>query len=165
MISTERELLDFLDLQGLGYERIEHPAVFTCEEAERYRPNLPVTGTKNLFLCDKKARRFFLLVLPCEKSLNLKRLAVEFGVAKLRFASERSLERVLGVGRGAVTLLGLVNDVGNEVELWIDDSILRDEYYLFHPLVNTASLVLEREVVEKFLALSGHRMNVLNSND
>jgi Ala-tRNA(Pro) deacylase len=99
------------------YQRVEHPAVFTCEEAELHRPAVPATSTKNLFLCDKKARRFFLVVTSCEKSVNLGELSSELGIKHLRFASEQNLERLLGVTRGAVTMMGLANDTGREVEL------------------------------------------------
>src|SRR5512138_2501902 len=107
---NEQELLAFLDVNGFVYQRIEHPAVFTCAEAELHRPDLPAVSTKNLFLCDKKARRFFLAVTACEKTVKLDALASQLGVANLRFASEENLYRLLGVTRGAVTMMGLAND-------------------------------------------------------
>ena len=62
MIKTERQLLQFLDEQNIPYRREAHPPVYTCEEAERLRPDLPAISTKNLFLCDKKARSFYLVM-------------------------------------------------------------------------------------------------------
>ena len=81
---NEKEFLAFLDANHFTYQRTEHPAVFTCEEAELHRPNLPATSTKNLFLCDKKARRFFLAVTACEKTVKLDELALQLGVLHLR---------------------------------------------------------------------------------
>ena len=52
MINSEKELLEYLHQQGIPYQRIEHPPVFTCDEAERYRPQLSGVSTKNLFLQD-----------------------------------------------------------------------------------------------------------------
>lgn len=74
---TEQDLLAFLDANGFEYQRIEHPAVFTCAEAESHRPSLPAVSTKNLFLCDKKARRFFLVVTACEKTVKLDELSIQ----------------------------------------------------------------------------------------
>ena len=34
MIISEQEFLAFMDANGFAYQRIEHPAVFTCAEAE-----------------------------------------------------------------------------------------------------------------------------------
>ncbi len=135
MISSEQEFLQFLDAHGFSYERLEHPAVFTCAEAELHRPKAPAVSTKNLFLCDKKARRFFLVVTSCEKTVKLDTLAPQLGVAYLRFASEENLQRILGVRRGAVTMMGLANDTGHLVELWIDAEIWTGENFLSHPLV------------------------------
>jgi Ala-tRNA(Pro) deacylase len=156
---TEQEFLAFLDANGFVYWRIEHPAVFTCAEAELHRPNLTAVSTKNLLLCDKKARRFFLVVTACEKTMKLDELSSQLGVAHLRFGSEENLLRLLGVTRGAVTMMGLVNDTERQVELWIDADIWHGEYFLSHPLVNTATLVLAKSELERFFALTGHALH------
>lgn len=153
---TEKEFLAFLDANGFVYQRIEHPAVFTCEEAEAHRPKSSATSTKNLFLCDKKARRFFLAVTSCEKTVKLDELAIQLGIAHLRFGSEENLMRLLGVTRGAVTMMGLANDTEHQVELWIDADIWQSESFLSHPLVNTATLVIAKSELERFFALTGH---------
>jgi Ala-tRNA(Pro) deacylase len=153
---TETEFLAFLDANKFAYQRVEHPAVFTCEEAEAHRPSVPATSTKNLFLCDKKARRFFLAVTSCAKTVKLDALAAQLGVPNVRFASEANLLRLLGVTRGAVTMMGLANDAEHIVELWIDAEIWQSEFFLSHPLVNTATLVLAKPELERFFALTGH---------
>lgn len=157
---NEKEFLNFLDSNGFDYQRLEHPAVFTCEEAEAYHPDVPAVHTKNLFLCDKKARRFFLAVTACEKVVDLKELAGQLGVAHLRFASEENLMRFLGVTRGSVTMMGLVHDTGHFVELWVDAEIWNGENYLSHPLVNTATLILSRLELERFFLLTGHTLHL-----
>ncbi|MCA2000914.1 MAG: prolyl-tRNA synthetase associated domain-containing protein [Chloroflexi bacterium] len=156
MIASESEFLEFLRINRFVFERFEHPAVFTCEEADRYRPNRPSVGTKNLFLCDKKGRRFFLAVTACGKPLKMSELAAKIGVNQLRFASEENLTRLLGVTRGAVTMMGLVNDKERKVELWIDREIWEGEFFQSHPLVNTATLVIGKSELERFFALTGH---------
>jgi Ala-tRNA(Pro) deacylase len=153
---TEQEFLAFMDANGFGYLRIEHPAVFACAEAELHRPKSAGVGTKNLFLCDKKARRFFLVVTTCEKTVKLDQLSTQLGVAYLRFGSEENLVHLLGVARGAVTMMSLANDIGHQVELWIDADIWRADYFLSHPHVNTATLILPKSELERFFALTGH---------
>ena len=156
---TEQELLAFMDANGFVYQRIEHPAVFTCAEAELQRPKSPAVSTKNLFLCDKKARRFFLVVTACEKTVKLDKLSSQLGVAYLRFGSEENLMRLLSVARGAVTMMGLVNDTEHQVELWIDSEIWHSDSFLSHPLVNTATLILEKKELERFFGLTGHALH------
>jgi Ala-tRNA(Pro) deacylase len=164
MISSEQEFLDFLNANHFIYQRIEHPAVFTCAESELHRPETPAVSTKNLFLCDKKARRFFLAVTACEKTVKLDNLAQELGVASLRFASEENLGRMLGVTRGSVTMMGLANDTEHKVELWIDAEIWQGEHFLSHPLVNTTTLILSKAELERFFALTGHTLNLFSGN-
>jgi Ala-tRNA(Pro) deacylase len=156
MFTSEQEFLRFLEANHFVFERFEHPAVFTCEEAEVHRPDRPAVSTKNLFLCDKKARRFFLAVTACEKTVRLDDLPAQFGVAHLRFGSEENLMRLLGVTRGAVTMMGLANDTEHKVELWIDEHIWQGEYFQSHPLVNTATLVLSKSELMRFFELTGH---------
>lgn len=163
-MTTEQEFLAFLDANHFAYQRVEHPAVFTCAEAELHRPDVPAVSTKNLFLCDKKARRFFLVVTACEKTVNLERLAPQLGVPHLRFGSEENLRRLLGVTRGSVTMMGLANDTGHVVELWIDSGIWDNDYFLSHPLVNTATLVLAKSELERFFALTGHAPHLFEEN-
>ncbi|MGE5463608.1 MAG: prolyl-tRNA synthetase associated domain-containing protein [Syntrophothermus sp.] len=160
MFNTEKEFLTFLDANHFVYQRIEHPAVFTCAEAELHRPAILAVSTKNLFLCDKKARRFFLAVTACEKTVKLNILAARLGVKELRFASEENLYRLLGVTRGAVTMMGLANDTEHQVELWIDSEIWLGETFLSHPLVNTATLILSKAQLERFFTLTGHTLHL-----
>jgi Ala-tRNA(Pro) deacylase len=112
-----------------------------------------------LFLCDKKARRFFLVVTACEKTVKLDALSSELEVSHLRFGSEENLMRLLGVTRGAVTMMGLVHDKEHQVELWIDAEIWGEESFLSHPLVNTATLILAKSELERFFALTGHTVH------
>jgi Ala-tRNA(Pro) deacylase len=160
MIASEIELLHFLNENHFSYQRVEHPPVYTCAEAERLRPDIEAVSTKNLFLCDKKARNFYLAVTACEKNMDFKQLAVQLGVSKLRFGSEQNLERLLGVSRGAVTVLGLVNDIDHQVELWIDEEVWRGENFLCHPLVNTATLVLAKTALDRFFEITGHEIHL-----
>ncbi len=160
MIISEQEFLLFLNQNGFRYERIEHPAVFTCAESEQHRPQTPAISTKNLFLCDKKARRFFLAVTSCQKTVDLAALAPQFGVAHLRFGSEENLYRLLGVTRGSVTMMALANDASHQVELWMDAEIWPGEHFLSHPLVNTATLVLPKAELVRFFALTGHEFHL-----
>ena len=160
MIASENEFLQFLDAHHFAYQRIEHPAVFTCAESELHRPKVPAVSTKNLFLCDKKARRFFLAVTACEKTIKLDRLALQLGVATLRFASVENLQRLLGVTRGAVTMMGLANDTEHRVELWIDAEIWQGESFLSHPLVNTSTLILSKAELQRFFDLTGHSLHL-----
>jgi Ala-tRNA(Pro) deacylase len=153
-----------MDAHGFTYQRVEHPAMFTCAEADLYHSGVTAVSTKNLFLCDKKGRRFFLAVTACEKNVDLNNLSSQLGVSRLRFGSEENLLRLLGVTRGSVTMMGLLNDMEHQVELWVDAEIWQGELFLSHPLVNTATLVISKAELKRFFELTGHDPHFFNQN-
>jgi len=155
---TDAELCAFLDDRGIVYRRVDHPAVFTCDEADRLVPAEAVgVQTKNLFLRDKKGRRHWLVVTTCAKPVDLKALAPRIGADNLSLGSPDRLARHLGVTPGAVTLLALVNDPSHAVSLVIDREIWEVDHWRCHPLVNTATLSMPWPSVQAFLAAVGHR--------
>lgn len=156
MITSEQEFINFMNFNQLAYQRIEHPAVFTCSEADLYHSDIAAVSTKNLFLCDKKGRRFFLAVTACEKTIKLDNLSLQLGISHLRFGSEENLQHLLGLTRGSVTMMGLANDTEHKVELWIDDDIWQHENFLCHPLVNTATLIISKTELGRFFDLTEH---------
>lgn len=67
----------------------------------------------------------------------------------------------LGVEPGSVTLLGLVNDAGHAVELYVDADVWRAPSIHAHPLRNDATFVLSHEDVVRFLEATGHEARVV----
>jgi Ala-tRNA(Pro) deacylase len=151
----------FLSEHHIEYERHDHPPVFTCEEADRLVPELPAAKTKNLFLRDKKGRRHFLVVVGYEKATDLKALSSLVGVGGLSFASPERLRKYLRVDPGAVTILGLVNDVHREVSVIVDEGLWYATAFRCHPLVNTSTLVISKENLKRFLNITGHEVQIL----
>lgn len=155
------ELFGILDDLNIAYERYEHSAVFTCDEAEAAVPNTDAVQTKNIFLRDKRGRRHLLLVTSCEKAVDIKKFADQADADHLSFASPERLQRYLGVAPGSVTVLGLMNDADRVVELYVDADVWQTSRWRCHPLVNTATLVLSRSDVERFIAHTGHTPRVV----
>jgi Ala-tRNA(Pro) deacylase len=63
---------------------------------------------------------------------------------------------------GSVTVLGLMNDASREVELCVDAEVWGAAAWRCHPLINTATLVIARADVERFLAHTGHGARVVS---
>ena len=156
------DIYQFLADHDIEYERHDHPPVYTCEEALRLVPPLPAAKTKNLFLRDRKGRRHFLVAVGYEKAVDLKALAPLLGVRKLGFASAERLQRYLGVDPGSVSILGLVHDVNQEVEVIVDKDLWSAKAFQCHPLVNTSTLVISRDHIQRLLEITGHPVRVLD---
>lgn len=124
-------------------------------------PPLPGATVKNLFLRDKKGRRYILLVMEDMKKIDLKVLAGNLGLSNLSLASAERLMEYLGVEPGAVSLLALVNDSTKQVEVFIDQDIWKAEALQSHPLINTETLVIKIEDMERFLEATGHQFELI----
>jgi Ala-tRNA(Pro) deacylase len=61
----------------------------------------------------------------------------------------------------ALTFTGGHGFQNEKVELIIDEFLFEEETFQFHPLVNTATLVISRRDLMRFLAYSGHDVNTL----
>jgi Ala-tRNA(Pro) deacylase len=94
--------------------------------------------------------------------VDLKALSPLLGVSKLGFASPARLQRYLGVDPGAVSILGLVNDADQEVEVIVDKDLWGAEVFRCHPLVNTSTLDISRDGVQRFIEITGHRLRILD---
>lgn len=157
MVHVEKYLQD----NQIKYVLHEHPAVYTCEEAEKYCSDIPGLACKNLLLKDKKGRRHFLIVLPATKRADLKGISEAVGENKVSFASAEALKEKLGLEPGAVSPFGLLNDQHHEVEVYVDEAVYNADIVSFHPNRNTASLELTGEMFRKFLQNINNKVNVI----
>ena len=153
-------IYDFLTANRIAFERFDHPPVYTVEDVHRLTPDLPGSKTKNLFLRDRKGARHFLVVMPADKRIDLKALPKVLGSTNVSFGSPDRLMKHLGVEPGSVSLLAILNDRENAVEVFIDDALWAANAYQFHPMVNTSTLVLSRAGIESFLLALGHDFQI-----
>jgi Ala-tRNA(Pro) deacylase len=112
---------------------------------------------KNLFLRDDKKRRRILLVLDKEKQVNLKELGRKINSRPLSFASEEMLHECLGLSKGSVTPLGILNDDSRKVEVMIDSGLLSYGQIGVHPNDNTATVFLSLKDLECVISHHGNQ--------
>jgi Ala-tRNA(Pro) deacylase len=159
--AVEEGLLALFAEQGWEYQRVEHAAVFTIEEALAAVPQLEGIKTKNVFMRDGKGQRHFLAILPHERRVDMAELARQLPATKLSMGSPERLQRHLGVTPGAVSIFAIVNDTEKAVELIVDEAVWQAAKLQGHPLRNTATLVIAHATLEAFLAHTGHVPRVL----
>jgi Ala-tRNA(Pro) deacylase len=147
-----------LDALGISYERYEHPAVFNAADASLYWDPIAGTQCKNLFLRNKKGDRHYLVVLEISKRADLRDLVKLVGDDRLSFGSPDRLMAELGLTPGSVSPFGLINDADGSVRVLLDRDLRGAERLIFHPNINTASVVVSWAGLETFL---GTRTNVV----
>jgi Ala-tRNA(Pro) deacylase len=153
MREVEERIYRTLELLKIDYQRHDHPAVFTCEEADEHC-TFEGAKTKNLFLRAKRGNRYILLVVDAAKQVDLSRLADALGTGRLSFGSKERLAETLGVEPGAVSPLAVVHG-GGSVEVVMDESILEADTVQLHPGVNTSTLVLRLPDLLRYLGHCG----------
>lgn len=135
---------------------------YTCREADLYTGGLKGAHTKNLFLRNKKGNKHYLVVMEEDKALNVKEFGEKISEKNLSFASPERMMKYLGLTPGSVSLFGIINDTENNVKVYIDEDIMKEEFINSHPNVNTATLVYKVEDMVKFLNKSGNEYDVVS---
>jgi Ala-tRNA(Pro) deacylase len=151
-----------LDALGITYERHEHPPVFNAEDASQYWNPLHATQIKNLFLRNKKGNRHYLAILEISKRADLKEIVKLVDDDRLSFGSPERLMAELGLTPGSVSPFGLLNDPDGSVRVLIDKDLRGAERLLFHPNINTASVVISWTDLEKFLATRANSVRLIS---
>lgn len=156
-LEKELHTYDLLDSLQIPYQRIDHEALPTIEACRDIDTRLGTHVCKNLFLCNTQKTTFYLLMMPGEKKFQTKLVSKQLGVARLSFAPEEYMEELLNLTPGSVSVLGLMNDKEQKVQLLIDEDLLKEEYIGCHPCMNTSSLRLSmKDLVDKFLPAVKH---------
>ena len=161
-LEKEIRCYDLLDSLNIPYQRIDHEAAMTMEACAAIDEALEATICKNLLLCNRQCTDFYLLLIPGDKVFKTKDLSAQIGSSRLSFASAEYMEQYLDITPGSVSILGLMNDKENHVQLLIDEDVLKGEYLGCHPCINTSSLRLRTvDVVEKLIPAMGHPMRTV----
>jgi len=152
---SPQQLFARLETLGITPRTVEHPPVFTVDEAKALRGDLPGHHIKNLFLRNKKEEMWLVVVLE-DRAIDLKRLGGALGAGRLSFGSPDRLRRHLGVEPGSVTPFALVNDDAHVVRLALDRGLAEGGPVNAHPLVNTMTTAIAIGDLLRLFEATGH---------
>ncbi len=156
-LPKESRTYDFLDNLGISYHRADHEAAMTIESCLAIDAAMGASICKNLLLCNRQCTSFYLLMMPGDKPFKTKELSAQIGSSRLSFADGKYMEEYLDITPGSLSVLGLMNDKENRVQLLIDEDLLQWEIIGMHPCINTSSLWLRTEdLLSKVIPALGH---------
>jgi Ala-tRNA(Pro) deacylase len=147
---TPEDLLSFFAGHNLDVTVHHHEPIFTVEEGQKIKNELPGAHTKNLFLKDSKTGRFLLVSMADDAQLDLKVFAKDHGCKRLSFGSAELMKKHLKVTPGSVTPFAIINDHEAKIELIIDKNIVAYDLVNFHPLINTMTVTMRTESFLRF---------------
>jgi len=93
------------------------------------------------------------------KRLDIKSLRKVLNAKKLHFASAEELKSELNVSPGSVSIFALINS--KNVKSIIDEEVWSAEITGFHPNINTSTLEISHENLEKFILSTKHKPLIL----
>jgi len=161
-LPKEIRCYDLLDALDVAYQRIDHEAAMTMEACIEIDKALNAVICKNLLLCNRQKTAFYLLMLPGEKHFKTSTFSKTIGSSRLSFADPEYMEAYLDITPGSLSVLGLMNDSENRVQLIMDEDILKGEYFGCHPCINTSSLRLKiSDLMEKIIPAMHHEPRIV----
>lgn len=155
-MNGDSKLYELLEKLGIEYEYLEHPEAPTIEIAKKYWAGHDAKHCKNLFFRNHKGNQHYLVLLDCDADMDIHSIEKQLHQGKLSFASPERMMKYLGVKPGSVTPFGLINDAERHVIVFIDETLQQAERVSFHPCVNTASLMIRRDDLIKFINHQGN---------
>ncbi len=160
------EIFASLDDLNIKYKKKSHVAVYTIEEMDLLGSDFFENACicKNLFLRDQKGKRHFLYVLKENKKADLKSLSEKVNSSKLSFASEERLKKYLNVEKGSVTPLAIIYDKNKEVEVLIDEDLLKEETLGVHPGINTETVLLSSKDLIRYIENNKNKITYIKNN-
>lgn len=156
-LDREVRVYDLLDKLGIEYERTDHEEANTMEKCNEIDKILDTIICKNLFLCNRQQTEFYLLMMPGDKPFKTKYITKQLECSRLSFAPSEKMLEYLDIKPGAVSIMGLMNDKNNKIQLVIDKPVVESETLGCHPCVCTSSLKFKtKDIIEKFLPAVHH---------
>ena len=150
------KVLDYLNENKITHTWYSHPEAPTIEIARQHWQKDGSKHCKNLFFRNHKGNRHYLVVLDCERDLDIHDLEKRLHQGKLSFASPQRMEKYLGLQPGSVSPFGLINDTENHVHLFIDENLKNEQSLSFHPNDNCATVVISNDEFMRYLSTVGN---------
>lgn len=144
------EVIEILNKLNIKFDIVNHPAVYTSEEADFYVKDINCSKAKNLFLAGKSNKNFYLFIIKDTKRLDIKKVS-KLTQDRLHFASKNSLKEKMNLTPGTVSIFGLINNKEHDIKTYIDKELLNKDIIAFHPNDNTATMLINTNDILKFL--------------
>ncbi|SHH68695.1 Ala-tRNA(Pro) deacylase [Anaerosphaera aminiphila DSM 21120] len=157
-----QKVYNYLEDIGIPYEIVEHPAVFTTEEADKYIEGKEGVPTKTLFLCNRKKSRYYLVIMDDRKSLDMKKLGDILDEKGMKFGSSEKLMEKLSLSPGVVSIFGFLNNDSHDINICVDREMLKDKIVTFHPNDNTKTIFISTDDMFKFLDSLNYKYEIID---
>lgn len=145
----------------IDYKIVKHPPAVTTELADLYIEGHEGVRTKTMFLTNKKKTAYYLIVMD-EKRMDIKTFKKLVGDNKVCMASDEDLTEKMEMISGIVSIFGLLFNKDKDIQVFMDEDVMKEEILTFHPCTNEETLFLKTTDACKFLNAIGYEYQVVN---
>ncbi len=153
------EILKELDIpyESISYSKEEK------ENKELIDEKIGVKGIKNLLFKTRNLKKdLFLVILPREKRFDTKAFRNKYNITKIEMVSDDELDEFLSSKTGEVSIIDLISDTDKRIKLYIDEEVLNEEYFRFHPYNGLVTVKIKtKDLVEKLIPYLDHELNII----
>ena len=146
---------------GITYNVVDHPPVFTTEQADAFIEGIEGVRTKSMFLTNKKKTQYYLLIMDDKKRLDMDDFKVQVGADRIRMASLDSLAEKMNLPAGTVSPFGLLNNEEKDIHVYFDKDIISEDVMAFHPNTNEKTIFIKSKDLFRFLKSIGVTYEIL----
>ncbi|WP_042351626.1 prolyl-tRNA synthetase associated domain-containing protein [Bacillus massiliigorillae] len=150
-----------LNKMNIPFDVVEHLPALTTEEADSYIVGKEGVRTKTLFLCNKKKTAYYLVVMDDGKRLDMEHLAETLNEKRMSFCSPERLMEKMALPPGVVSIFGLLNNVDQDIKVYLDKEMLSEKFMSFHANDNTKTLFISTEDMYKFMTTLGYEYSIV----
>ena len=136
---------------GITFDVVEHPPVFTTEQADSYIEGMEGVRTKSMFLTNRKKTQYYLLIMGDKKRLDMDDFKVQVGANRIHMASADSLAEKMQLSPGTVSPFGLLNNEEKDILVYFDKDIVSEDIMTFHPNTNEKTIFIKIQDLFRFL--------------
>ena len=155
--SLHENVYETLESLGIPYERVDTDEAITMEDCIAIGERLQTPIVKTLLLCNRQQTNFYLFVTTSEKPFSTKNFSHAMEISRVSFASPEQLESMLGTVVGSASVLSLLHDPENRVQLVLDRDALQASWYGCSDTTTTGYMKLPTaDLLEKFLPAVHH---------
>ena len=158
----EKKCYEILKELDIPYESVS----YTKEEKDNKElidEKIGVKGIKNLLFKTRNLKKdLFLVILPREKRFDTKAFRNKYNITKIEMVSDDELDEFLSSKTGEVSIIDLISDTDKRIKLYIDEEVLNEEYFRFHPYNGLVTVKIKtKDLVEKLIPYLDHELNII----
>jgi Ala-tRNA(Pro) deacylase len=160
-MNKKEKVYQYLRELNITYTVSEHPPIHTIDALDEY--NIPNKDkiAKNLFLRNDNGKKHYIITVRQDKQVDLKDLREKIGSSRLSFASEERLMKHLGLTKGSVTPLGVINNEDRQVEVYFDEDLVSEEIIGVHPNENDVTVWLSFQALRTAIENNGNLFGIV----